>query len=432
MSFGTLLVIVLAGLGGPLLALSRRWFVPVVVGEIFAGVIVGRTGLEAVDPANSTVAFLEQIGFAMLMLTVGMHLPLRDPRLVRSLRGGLVLAAIVGVLAAPAGIAAAAIAGTSHAAIYAVVLASGSAAVLLPALEEADISGPHTLAVMAQVTVADVVTIVSVPIVLQPTRTAHALIGAALVTVTVLVLYGVARQLAGRAWVHRVRRLSKRRSWALDLRLSLLVLFLLAWIAQRSGTSVLIAGFGAGVTIALIGGPKRLSTQMRGVADGFFVPLYFVILGAQLDLRGLVQHPAMIALTGALAGLNVLIHLAASTLTRRPPSAALTASAQLGVPAAVASLGLAEHVLSNAVATAIVAAAVVSLGVCTVGVERLIARESREGGKNNSGGASSGSASGSESESESGSGSGSGSASQVKPVALSSNAAPRPDLPAPT
>jgi Kef-type K+ transport system membrane component KefB len=374
-SFETLLVIVLAGLGGPLLGLSGRRFVPVVIGEIAAGVIVGKTGLGAVDPTNPTIAFLGEVGFAMLMLTAGMHLPLRDPRLAASLRGGAVLAVIVGVLAVPAGFAAAAIAGTSHAAIYAVVLASGSAAVLLPALQETGAGGPDVVGVMAQVTIADVVTILSVPIVLQPQRTVHAVIGAALVTVAVLALLGVARLLTGHRWVRYVRRLSKRRHWALDLRLSLLVLFLLAWIAQRSGTSVLIAGFGAGVTVALIGGPKRLSTQMRGVADGFFIPLYFVILGAQLDLRGLIDDPAMLALTGALAALNVLIHLAAVVVVRRPPSAGLTASAQLGVPAAVASLGLAEGVLSSTVATAIVAAAVVSLGVCTVGVERLIARE---------------------------------------------------------
>ncbi len=36
---------------------------------------------------------------------------------------------------------------------------------------------------------------------------------------------------------------------------------------------------------------------------------------------------------------------------------------------------LAEHVLSDTVATAIVAAAVVSLGVCTIGVERMLTRE---------------------------------------------------------
>ncbi len=377
MSFGTLTVVVLAGLGGPLLALSERRFVPIVVGEIIAGILVGPEALSIVDPTNATISFLGQVGFAMLMLTVGMHLPLRDPRLARSLRSGTLLAAIVAVLAIPAGLLAAAVAGTAHASVYAVLLASGSAAVLLPALEEADATGLDALAVMAQVTIADIVTILSVPIVLQPGRTLHALLGGLLVAAGVLLLLATARLLRGHAWVRHVRHLSKQRHWALDLRLSLLVLFLLAWIAQKSGTSVLIAGFAAGLMVALIGGPKRLSTQVRGVADGFFIPLYFVVLGTQLDLHGLFEHPEMLVLAAALALLNIVIHLAAVLITRRPPSAGLAASAQLGVPAAIASLGLAEHVLSSTVATAIVAAAVVSLGVCTIGVERMLARESR-------------------------------------------------------
>ena len=372
MSFETLIVIVLAGLGGPLLGVAGHWFVPVVIGEILAGVIVGPAVLDAVNPANGTVAFLGEIGFAMLMLTVGMHLPLRDRRLPASLRSGGVLAGIVCVLAIPGGLLAASITGTGHAAVYVVMLASGSAAVLLPALEETGIAGPDVMTVMAQVTIADVITILSVPIVLQPARVGHAALGAALVACGVLALLGVARLVGGSGWVHRVRRLSKQRHWAVDLRLSLLVLFVLSWLALKGGASILIAGFGAGVTVALIGGPKRLSTQMRGIADGFFIPLYFVVLGAQLDLGGLVKHPSLLVLAGALAALNVAIHLLAVALVRRPAAAGMAASAQLGVPAAIASLGLAEHVLSADVATAIVVAALVSLGVCTTGVERLV------------------------------------------------------------
>ena len=78
------------------------------------------------------------------------------------------------------------------------------------------------------------------------------------------------------------------------------------------------------------------------------------------------------ALAAVLAALNVAIHLIATVLTRRPAAGALAATAQLGVPAAIASLGLAEHVLSADAATAIVASALVSLGVCTLGVERLV------------------------------------------------------------
>ena len=104
-SFGDLLVIVLAGLGGPLLALTPRFFVPLMIGEIVAGALVGEAGLGAVHPASATTSFLSQVGFAMLMLSAGMHLPLRDPRLFASLREGALVATVVGVLAVPAGLA---------------------------------------------------------------------------------------------------------------------------------------------------------------------------------------------------------------------------------------------------------------------------------------------------------------------------------------
>ncbi len=372
MSFATLVVIVLAGLSGPLLgALGRRRFVPVVAGEILAGILVGPTVFGGVDPGNATVATLGQIGFAMLMLTVGMHLPLRDRRLAASARHGALLALIVCVAALPAGLLAASIAGSGHAAIYAVVLASGSAAVLLPAFEELGLEGDAVMSVIAQVTIADVITILSVPIVLEPGRVTHALLGALLVAGAAALTLLAARVLARQEWVHEVRHLSKQRHWALDLRLSLLMLFVLAWIAEKGGTSILIAGFGAGLTVAVIGGPKRLSTQVRGVAEGFFIPLYFVVLGAKLDLGGLLSAPSMLALAAALVALNLLIHLIAAVVLRRPAAGALAASAQLGVPAAVASLGLSEHLLSSVIATAIVAAALASLAICTVGVQML-------------------------------------------------------------
>jgi Kef-type K+ transport system membrane component KefB len=169
-SFGIFVLIVLAGLGGPLLGVATGRFVPVVVGEILAGILVGPAVLGTVHPANATISTLGEIGFAMLMLTVGMHLPLSDRRLAAAARKGGLLAGLVCVLAVPAALLAADIAGSGHAAIYAVVLASGSAAVLLPAVEETGLAGAEVLGVMAQVTIADIVTILAVPIVLQPGR----------------------------------------------------------------------------------------------------------------------------------------------------------------------------------------------------------------------------------------------------------------------
>ena len=317
MDFGVLALIVLAGLAGPLLGAGRSAFIPVVIGEILAGVIIGRTGLDAVDPTDPTVQFLSDVGFAMLMFTVGAHIPLRDPRLPTSLRSGAVAAGAVLVLSPLGGVAAARFAGTGDAAVYAVILGSGSAAAVLTMITEARLAGRQALTVIGQVTIADVVTILAIPLVLQPDRVLNAAQGGALVAAGAVAVYVVAHWIYRQGWAHRLRKRSKQRRWALDLRLSLLVLFTLSWIAQESGTSVLIAGFGTGLLVAALGPPKRLFTQVRGVADGFFVPLFFVVLGARLQLGALIEHPSVLRLTVALLVLNVAVHLLAAGLTRQ-------------------------------------------------------------------------------------------------------------------
>jgi Kef-type K+ transport system membrane component KefB len=373
-SLGDLALIVAAGLAGPLFAASRRAFVPVVVGEIVAGVFLGRSGLGVVDADNATLSFLAEAGFAMLMLTVGMHVPLRDRRLRHALGPGA-LAAGVAALAAPlGGLVVAELTGTGHIAMYAVLLASGSAAIVLPALQERKLDGPEALVVIAQVTVADVASILAVPLVLQPSRAANAALGGLLIAGCVLIVFFVGRSLRRRPWVHRLRKRSKRRGWALDLRLSLAVLFGLAWIAQESGTSVLLGGFGMGLVVAAIGGPKRLSTQVRGVAEGFFVPLFFVVLCARLDVGALVEQPDLLLVTAALIVLNLVIHAFAALATRQPLSAGLVATAQLGVPAAVVQIGLQEDVITPALGAAVTLAALATLALCALGTDLLARR----------------------------------------------------------
>ena len=123
--------------------------------------------------------------------------------------------------------------------------------------------------------------------------------------------------------------------------------------------------------VAAIGGPKRLSRQVTGVAQGLMVPLFFVVLGARLDLRALGRQPSLIALAAELVALNVVVHGVAALLTRQPLAAALAATAQLGVPAAVVTLGLQQHILTSGEGAAIVAAALVSLALTTIGVTLL-------------------------------------------------------------
>jgi Kef-type K+ transport system membrane component KefB len=105
------------------------------------------------------------------------------------------------------------------------------------------------------------------------------------------------------------------------------------------------------------------------LANGFFVPLFFVLLGAEVNLRALLTTPSRILLAVMLAAAAVVTHLIAARVAGRGYSLAtgLAASAQLGLPAAAASLGLSTHVLSAADAAALVAAGCLTLIPATVG-----------------------------------------------------------------
>lgn len=382
MSFGTLALVGICGLLGPLLSAAGRGLVPVVVGEILAGVIIGDTGFRIVDTANPTLSFLAEIGFAMLMLSAGMSVPLREARVIRALDRGARAAVVVAVLAVGGGLLVSLIASVGHPAVFVVLIASGSAAVVLPVIQERRLRGETVLAVIAQVTVADIAATVAIPFVLRPSQAGRVAGGTALIAAAVFGTFVVARALAGAAAVRALRRRGKRGRWAIDLRVALIVLFGLAWIAQRSGASLLIAGFGAGLMVAAIGGPKRLSTEVLGVAGGFFVPLFFVVLGARIDLRGVIHDPAMIAFALALAFVSAAVHVLGARLNGQPAAAGLLASAQLGVPSAIVALGLQARVITATQGAAIVAAAIISLAACATGAALLTASTHRSGDRN--------------------------------------------------
>jgi Kef-type K+ transport system membrane component KefB len=169
------------------------------------------------------------------------------------------------------------------------------------------------------------------------------------------------------ALVCRLREQSHKREWGLDLRISLLALFASAWLANRFGASILIAGFAVGVVVALLGEPRRVAQQLVGIGEGFAIPVFFVHLGTQIDLGALFDSPRALLLGATLSGLAVAIHIVSGAVWHLPLSMGLMASAQLGVPASVVSIGLATKQLTAAQGAAVMASLLVTLAACAVG-----------------------------------------------------------------
>jgi Kef-type K+ transport system membrane component KefB len=363
--FTVLAVIVLAGLVGPLLAMPRRWQVPVVVGELFMGVVLGRTGFGYLDASDDKFSFLAEVGFGLVMFVAGTHVPVRDGDLRRSLGRGTLRAVLVGAGSAVLGVLLAAAFGTDHAALYAVLMASSSAALILPIINSLELGGEQVLQLLPQVAVADAVCIVAVPLVIDPAHAGRAALGAVAVILAGAVVFVVLFALERKGLRRRLHRVSEERHFALELRISLMILFSLAAVATRSHVSIMLAGFVFGLALAAVGQPRRLARQLFAVTEGFFGPLFFVWLGASLDLMALGDRPTLILL-GLLLGVGAVFSHSLARLTGQPLSLSSMAAAQVGVPVAAATLGTSLNVLQPGEPAALVLGALVTILVASI------------------------------------------------------------------
>ena len=361
MSFLQLSLIATVALLGPLLALPRRWHLPVVLGQLLAGIAIGRTGLGLVDSTDPTFTFVADIGFALIMFVAGSHVPVRDKAIRPAFGAGALRAGIAAGLAAVVGILIALLFGTGHAPLYVVLLASSSAALVLPIVDSLRLSGPKVLTTTAQVAIADIACIVALPLAVDPPNAGRTAIGAAAVAGCAVILYFVLRALESSGTRVRLHDMSEDRKFALELRIQLALLFALAGLAVAGHVSIMLAGFSFGLVVAAVGEPRRLAHQLFAVSDGFLGPVFFVWLGASLDLRALTGSPRMILLGLCLGFGTLLVHGSLRLLGQPLPLAIMTAS-QLGVPVAAATIGSQLQLLEPGEASAIILGALISIG----------------------------------------------------------------------
>jgi Kef-type K+ transport system membrane component KefB len=377
-SFSLLALVVAVGLLGPVLALRASWRVPVVVGELLGGLVIGYTGFRLVDPAADDFRLLADIGFGLVMVVVGSQIPVRDAAVRAAVGRGILGALAVGVAAAVLASALAAVFGSAHGLLYGVILASSSAALVLPMLQSVGVGRRSAAQLVAQIAIADLVCIVALPLVIVPERAPGAALAVVVIAVIAVVLGAIVIRLGRTDLRRRLHAYSERRRFALELRVSLLVLFGLAAIAQLAGLSIMIAGFSLGLLLSAIGEPHRLARQLFGMTEGFFGPLFFVWLGASIDLRTLLAHPAMIVL-GVALGLGAVVAHLASRAAGLPWLQAAASAGQLGVPVAAVTLGIQTHALAPGEDGAILLGALLTVAVsaATIGAASRARRATR-------------------------------------------------------
>ena len=360
MSFLQLSLIAAVALLGPLLALPQKWHLPVVLGQLLAGIAIGRTGLGLVDSTDPTFTFVADVGFALIMFVAGTHVPVRDKAIRPALGAGALRAGIAAVLAAAVGILIALPFGTGHAPLYVVLLASSSAALVLPIIDSLRLSGPKVLTTTAQVAIADIACIVALPLAVDPPNRRRAAVGAAAVAAARWSFLCPSR-LESSGTRARLHDVSEDRKFALELRIQLALLFALSGLAVAGHVSIMLAGFSFGLVVAAVGEPRAWRTNSLLSAMDFL---------GRCSSSGWAHRWICAPLTGSprMILLGVCLGLGTPAGAWKPAAPGPTAAAggadgvQLGVPVAAATIGSQLHLLEPGEASAMILGALISIG----------------------------------------------------------------------
>lgn len=404
-SFVPLLVVTALAFLVPL-ALSRvkRLAIPIVVGEIIAGMVVGKSGLGLVQE-NFVLEVLSILGFAYLMFLSGLEIDFSDVLRRGSGKGDTskLRQFISNPFAVGHALFVLTVAGSAAAAFFlrsrglindpwvmALILSTTSLGVVVPVLKEQDLTSDRFgQSILVASLIADFASIllISVYVLLR----SH---GLTLDMLLVLVLF------AAFVSVYRLARLFQRHLPAerifeelssatsqIKLRGSFALALVFIALAESLGIENILGAFLAGVIISLLseGEGSILREKLDAIGYGFFIPIFFVMVGVGFDLPVLLSSSSALLLVPLLIGIAYAVKFVPALIIyrfkyswRETLAAGALLSSRLSLIIAAAAIGLELGLISNAVNSAIILVAIFTCTLSPVLFNRLAPERVKE------------------------------------------------------
>ena len=393
-------LLIVAGLafGVPILVGHfKRFPLPVVVGEIVLGMIVGRSGFDLIR-YDSWLQFLAEFGFAYLMFLSGLEVDVGllsgnkereksgpNPMKLAALIFGLtlLLAFVVSWILTRTG-------QIPNPWLMSLVLSTTSLGLVVPILKERAMSGSaYGQAILLTALVADFITMFLITIVagwLSNGFTLELFLGLGIVAAFALALrVGLLYRKSPN--LQRIFGGMAAASSQVSVRGSLFLMLVFVAISAQLGTEVILGAFLAGVLLSLFTRDEKssdLREKLEAMGFGFFIPIFFVMVGARFDLSALTGSTAGLILAPELILGAFLIKIVASLPFRQLVSwretlaGGFLISSRLSLIIAAAEIGQRLGLFPEAVYAALIAVALVTAVAGPVGFNLLMPPHARE------------------------------------------------------
>ena len=343
--------------------LSERLRIPAVVGEIFAGVVLGPSLLDIVPAHNETLESMAQLGVIFLLFYVGLETDLRELRRV----GGTAMAVAIGGVVLPfvLGLGFMTLTGSStEVAIFVgTAMVATSVGVTARVLRDrGQLATREARIILGAAVVDDVLALVLLAIVggaASGTFSASQiglLIAEAVAFFVVIGTFG--RTLIRKSFPF-LRRL---RVTEPVLSIAIAIALVLAALSAKIGLAAIVGAFLAGIIVGET--PKEEELQDRTLPlYAFFVPFFFVHVGTLVDLSSMKGSLLLTVAVTLLAIVGKLVGSGVSALKLGARSAAIIGTGMVPrgeVGILVATLGLGLGIIEESLYGVVVAMSIVT------------------------------------------------------------------------
>lgn len=284
----------------------RKMHLPIVVALIAAGAVIGPFGFELIE-TDPTLDFIGRIGLVFLMFIAGLEVKLSGFRShLREISWMSLLNGLIPFLAGALVIWA--LGFSLESAIFVgIVFVSSSVAIITSGMAGLGLTGSRLgVTSIGSAVVLDIASLLVLAVMLQnvaPTTEMPLLIFYTFFALVVLVLYFLIPKIH---FLLRYLSGGEKSVFESEIRLIFIALIGIVIIFESFGIHDIVAGFFAGLVLSESVTSSSLKNKLQTVGYGFFVPIFFILIGMKTDTGIFVSTPrALVLLVSLLAVLIV-------------------------------------------------------------------------------------------------------------------------------
>lgn len=378
-----LIIVLFAALITPLItARFHLTRMPTAISEILMGIVIGKTGLNIVQP-DTSVQYIANLGVIMLIFLGGMEIdfsllePKKDPEIYSPL--GTSFAGFVSIFVMSmilSGILY--FTGIFSNFILAVILFSTIAlGVIISLLKEVGLLdtnyGQTILLTSAFGEFIPLVALTVYSAVEQ--RNYLSVFGLPVIFIIAIVLL----RRFNRIYVF-FDKIDKSTT-QLDIRLAFFLIFTLVTFAEQIGTESILGSFLAGVVMKLLKPKPDTEEKLSSMGYGFFIPVFFITTGVNLNLRTLFTNmDALILIPVFLIAFMLSKAIVYFVFRKRfgaryASAAAILTSTTITLVLPILQVGQNLKLISTAQAGAITLAAIITCLICPILFNKILSKE---------------------------------------------------------